>query len=85
MELESLKCIGSRLERVVVVTPTYVLFSLETQYPGDILKNIYDVGPIGKFSSRERVIRNNNVGDFKYLVDGNKSKYFGRVSKEDFN
>ena len=33
MELESLGCIVSCLERVVVVRPTYVLFSLETQSP----------------------------------------------------
>ena len=31
MELKSLRCIVSRLERVVMVRPTYVLFSLETQ------------------------------------------------------
>ena len=31
MELVSLRCIVSRLERVVAVTPTYALFSLETQ------------------------------------------------------
>ena len=31
MEQESLRCIVSRLERVVVVRPTYALFSLETQ------------------------------------------------------
>ena len=30
MELESSRCIVSRLERVVVVRPTYALFSLET-------------------------------------------------------
>ena len=33
MELESLRCMVSRLERVIVVRPTYVLFSLETQSP----------------------------------------------------
>ena len=31
--LESLRCIVSRLERVVVVRPTYAQFSLETQCP----------------------------------------------------
>ena len=37
MELESLMCIVSRLERVVVVRPTYVLFCLETHsLPRDI-------------------------------------------------
>ena len=40
MELESLRCIVSRLERVVVVKRTYVLFSLETQSPKGHL-NIY--------------------------------------------
>ena len=40
MELESLRCIVSRLERVVVVRLTYVLFSLETQFPKGHL-NIY--------------------------------------------
>ena len=33
MELESLRCLVRRLERVVVVRPTYVLFALETQSP----------------------------------------------------
>ena len=32
-ELESLRCIGSCVEIVVVVRPTYALFSLETQSP----------------------------------------------------
>ena len=40
IELESLRCIVSRLERVVVVRPTYALFSLETQSPKGHL-NIY--------------------------------------------
>ena len=40
MELESLRCILSLLERVVVVRPTYALFSLETQSPKGYL-NIY--------------------------------------------
>ena len=31
IELEPLRCIVSRLERIVVVRPTYALFSLETQ------------------------------------------------------
>ena len=34
MELESFRCIVRRLERVVVVRPTYTLFSLETQSKG---------------------------------------------------
>ena len=33
IEMESFRCIVSRLERVVVVRPIYVLFSLETQSP----------------------------------------------------
>ena len=33
MELESLRCNVSCLERVIVVRPIYVLFSLETQSP----------------------------------------------------
>ena len=40
IELESLKYIVSRQERVVVVRPTYALFSLETQSPKGHL-NIY--------------------------------------------
>ena len=32
MELESSRCIVNRLERIVVVRLTYVLFSLESQY-----------------------------------------------------
>ena len=34
MELESLKCIVSCLERVIVVRPTYISFSLETASQG---------------------------------------------------
>ena len=33
MELESLECVVSRLESVVAVRPTYVLFLFETQSP----------------------------------------------------
>ena len=40
MELESLRCVVSHLEKVVVVRPTYILFSLETQSPKGHL-NIY--------------------------------------------
>ena len=39
-ELESLRCIVSRLKRFLVVSPTYALFSLETQSPKGHL-NIY--------------------------------------------
>ena len=53
MELELLRCIVSCFERVVVVRPIYVLFSLDT------FGHIYDVCPIKKFSGGERVIGNN--------------------------
>ena len=36
IELESLRCIVRRLERVVVVRPTYVLIWLETVSQGDV-------------------------------------------------
>ena len=52
MELESLRCIISCLERVVVVRPTYALFSLET------FEHIYDICPMKKFSGGS-VIGNN--------------------------
>ena len=59
MELESLRCIVSRLERVVEVRPTYVLFSLETVFQGTF-EHIYDdVCPIKKFSGGGRIIGNN--------------------------
>ena len=50
MELESLRCIASRLESVIVVKPTYALFSLET------FEHIWDVGPIKKFSGGEELL-----------------------------
>ena len=53
MEVESLRCIVNRLKRVVVVRPTYVLFSLETQSSKGHL-NIYK-----KFSGGGSVIRDN--------------------------
>ena len=40
MELDSLRCIVRRLKSVVVVKPTYILFSLETQSP-KVHLNIY--------------------------------------------
>ena len=55
MVLESLRCIVSSLERVVVVRPTYVLFSLETQSPKGPL-NIYTTF-IKKFSGREELVK----------------------------
>ena len=50
MELESLRCIVSRLERVVMVRPIYVLlFSLETQSPKRHL-NIYTMFVLSRSS-----------------------------------
>ena len=40
MELESLRCIDSHLETVIVVRPTYVIFSLGVHSPKGHL-NIY--------------------------------------------
>ena len=53
-----LRCIVSYLERVVVVRPTYELFSLETVSKGTF-KHIYDVCPIKKFGGGGIVIGNN--------------------------
>ena len=58
MELESLWCLVSYLERVIVVGPTYVLFSLETVSQGTF-EHIYDVCPIKKFSGGGRVVGHN--------------------------
>ena len=59
MELESLRCIVNCLERVVVVRPTYVLFSLETVSQGTF-EHIYDEPlPNKKFSRGGNVIGNN--------------------------
>ena len=55
MELESLRCIVSRLERVVVVRPTYILFSLETQSPKGHL-NIYTTLILSISSGEEEVL-----------------------------
>ena len=55
MKLESLRCIVRRLEKVVVVRPTYVLFSLETISQGTF-EHIYDVCPSKKFSGREELL-----------------------------
>ena len=56
MELESLRCNISGLERVVLERPTYTLVSLETQTPKGHLN---DACPIKKFSGEGSVIRNN--------------------------
>ena len=58
MDLESLRCIVSRLERVVVVRLKYVLFSLET-VSQETFEHVYDVCPIKKFNGGGRVIGNN--------------------------
>ena len=59
IELESLRCIVSRLERFVVVRPTYALFSLETQSPKGHL-NIYTTLVLSRSSVEGgSVIRNN--------------------------
>ena len=56
MELESLRCIVSRLESVIVVRPTYVLFSFETVSQG-IFEHIYDVCLIKKLGLGGNFIR----------------------------
>ena len=66
MELESLRCVVSRRERVIEVRPTYALFSLDTVSQG-ILEYIYDLCPIKKFSGRGRVMGNNLVGVLKFV------------------
>ena len=49
-------CIISRLERVVVVRPTYVLFSLETQSPKGYL-NMYTMFILSRSSvKREELL-----------------------------
>ena len=52
MELESLRCIVRRLERVMVVRPTYVLFCLETQSPNGHL-NIYTTFVLSSMEGEE--------------------------------
>ena len=49
MKPESLRCIVSRLERVVLVRPIYVLFFLETQSPKGHL-NIYTMFVLSRSS-----------------------------------
>ena len=58
MELESLRCIASCLERVVVVRPIYILFSLERVSQGTF-EHINNICPIKEYSGRGRVIGNN--------------------------
>ena len=59
MEQESLKCIVSHLERVIVVRTTYLLFSLEMQSLKGHLK-IYTTFVLSKFQLREGIIIGNN-------------------------
>ena len=59
MDIESSRCIISPLEKVVVVRPTYVLFSLGTQTPEGQLNIHKNICPIKKFSGERRVIGNN--------------------------
>ena len=55
MELELLRCIESLLERVVVVKPTYALFSLEMQSPKGHL-NIYPTLVLSRSSVEGEVL-----------------------------
>ena len=55
MEQESLRCIVSRLERVVVVRPTYELLSLEKQSPKGRL-NIYTTLVLSRSSVEGEVL-----------------------------
>ena len=55
MKLESLKCIVSRLESVLVVRPTYLLFSLETPSPKGH-SNIYTTLFLSRSSVEEVVL-----------------------------
>ena len=55
MELESLKCIVILLERVVVIRPTYPLFSFETRSPKGHL-NIYTALVLSKSSVEGEVL-----------------------------
>ena len=56
IELKLLRCIVRRLERVVVVRPTYVLFSLETQSPKGYL-NVYTTFVLSRTSvEREELL-----------------------------
>ncbi len=55
-KLESLRCIVSRLERVVVVRPKYALFYLKTVFQ-ETFKHIFDVGPMKRFGGGGSVIR----------------------------
>ena len=55
IELESLRCIVSHLERAVVVRPTYALLPLETQSPKRHL-NIYMMFVLSRSSVEEEVL-----------------------------
>ena len=67
MELESLRCIVSRLERVVVIRPMYVLFSLETQSPKGHL-NMYTTFVLSRSSvEREELLEIIRFEIFRFL------------------
>ena len=55
MELESLRCIVCRLQRVVVVRPIYALFYLETHSPKEHL-NIYTMFVLSRSSAEVGVL-----------------------------
>ena len=73
MELKSLRCIVRCLENVL--RPMYILFSLETISQG-IFEHIEDIYPIKKFSGWGRVIANNQIGSFKFVVVNDKTCFF---------
>ena len=60
LKVESLSCIVSRHERVVVVRPTYVLFSLEQRSPEEYL-NIYSTTAVSRRLSM-------HLNDFSSLI-----------------
>ena len=75
-ELESLRCIVNCLERVVVVRPTYVLFSLERQPPKGHL-NIYTTFVLSR-SSVEGEELLEIIRSFKFIVVHDKSYFCGK-------
>ena len=64
MELESLRYVVSRHGKVVLIKPTFVLFSLETVSQGTFAY-IYNGCPIKKFNGEGRVIRDKFDWRFK--------------------
>ena len=78
MELELLRCIVKHLERVIVVRPSYILFSLETHSPKGHL-NIYMMFVLSRSSVEEgdlfEIIRL-YICIYKHLNYGGKVKYY---------